>query len=81
MKAKEFLEQFNSEWLDKNNDIICKFMEGYATLKVMLELESIKKDIRALNEVNASPLCCEDIDDQLIELRSLQLKTLNELKK
>jgi hypothetical protein len=81
MKAKEFLEQFNSEWLDKNKDIICKFMEGYATLKVMLELESIKKDIRALNEVNASPLCCEDIDDQLIELRSLQLKTLNELKK
>ena len=81
MKAKKFLEQFDSKWLDKNKDIICKFMEGYATLKVMLELESIKKDIRALNEVNASPLCCEDIDDQLIELRSLQLKTLNELKK
>ena len=80
MKAEEFLEQFNSELLDKNKDIICKCMEGYATLKVMLELKSIKKDIRALNKIN-SPLCCEDIDDQLIELRSLQLKTLNELKK
>ena len=80
MKAKEYLEQYSSEWLEQNKTIVCKLMEGYATLKVMLELESTKKDIKALNEIN-SPLCCEDIDEQLIELRGLQLKLLKELKK
>ena len=81
MKAKEYLEQYSSEWLDQNKTIVCKLMEGYATLKVMLELESTKKDIKALTKINASPLCSDDIDEQLIELRVSQLKMLKELKK
>ena len=75
MDAKEYLEQFNGEWLEQNKDIMCKFMEQYATLKVMLELESIKKDIKALNKIK-SPLCCDDIDEQIKQLRGLQLKIL-----
>jgi len=75
MDAKEYLEQFNGEWLEQNKDIMCKFMDQYATLKVMLELESIKKDIKALNKIK-SPLCCDDIDEQIKQLRGLQLKML-----
>jgi O-succinylbenzoate synthase len=76
MDAKEYLEQFSGEWLEHNKDIMCKFMEQYATLKVMLELENIKKDIKALSKINASPLCCDDIDEQIKQLRGLQLKML-----
>ena len=75
MDANEDLEQFSGEWLEQNKDIMCMFMEQYATLKVMLELESIKKDIKALNKIK-SPLCCDDIDEQIKQLRGLQLKML-----
>ena len=81
MKAKEYLEQHNIEWLGQSKNMICNFMESYATLKVIIELESIKKDIKALTKINASPLCSDDIDEQLIELRVSQLKMLKELKK
>jgi len=79
MKAKEFIKQYpnnkQNEWLFKNKDIVAKLMEGYATLSLIIELELIKKDIKALNKIN-SPLCCDDIDMQLEKLRVTQLKYL-----
>jgi len=79
MKAKEFINQYpenkQHDWLFKNKDVVAKLMEGYANLSVIIELELIKKDIKALNKIN-SPLCCDDIDMQLEKLRVTQLKNL-----
>ena len=83
MIAKDFIEDFTKDknhWLEKNKFTVALFMETYANVKLIIELESIKKDIRALNAINAMPLCCDDIDEQIKELRSSQLRMLKELK-
>ena len=83
MIAKDFIKDFTKDkdhWLEKNKFTVALFMETYATMKLITELELFKKDIRALTKINASPLCCEDIDEQIKELIILQLKMLKELK-
>tara|TARA_R110000744_G_scaffold12955_1_gene38171 strand:+ start:407 stop:673 length:267 start_codon:yes stop_codon:yes gene_type:complete len=86
MEAREFLENkgvdadkigvehYNVECLS-HYDLI-NYLDEYANIEVMRELENIKEDIKALDNVNASPLCCEDVDELITELRILQLKII-----
>ena len=86
MEAREFLE---NKGIDPDKiglehyDVECishydlvNYLNEYANIEVMTELENIKKDIKGLNELDASPFCCEDVDELIRELRILQLKTI-----
>ena len=86
MEAKEFLANKGVDLYKiglEHYDVECishfdlvNYLDEYANIEVMLELEDIKKDIRALTKAKASPLCCEDIDELLINLRILQSKII-----
>lgn len=73
MNAKEFLE---NKGVYPNYDLV-NYLNEYANIEVMIELENIKQDIKTLDKANASPLCCDDIDDLIRQLRILQLKIIN----
>ena len=86
MNAKEFLENKGVD-TDKigleHYDVEClshydlvNYLDEYANIEVITELENIKKDIKGLNELDASPFCCEDVDRLIRELRILQLKIM-----
>ena len=86
MKATEFLknkgvdpEKIGLEHFDvdclSHYDLV-NYLDEYANIEVMTELENIKGDIKDLDNVNARPLCCDDIDSLIRQLRVLQLEQI-----
>tara|TARA_R110000868_G_scaffold325468_1_gene586257 strand:+ start:177 stop:443 length:267 start_codon:yes stop_codon:yes gene_type:complete len=86
MKATEFLknkgvdpEKIGLEHFDvdclSHYDLV-NYLDEYANIEVMTELENIKGDIRLLHKENARPLCCDDIDELIRQLRILQLEQI-----
>ena len=86
MEAKEFLANKGVDLYKiglEHYDVECishfdlvNYLDEYSNIQVMLELENIKKDMKALELAQVRPLCCEDIDELLINLRILQSKII-----